>query len=128
MLFARFLAENIVGVLSQPVVILDGTMTAIQANRPFYDTYALREDEVKNQPFFSISNGFWDIPALRIALEKVLPNDTRIENLVIEQNFPGIGRRIVRVSARMIFSDVPSEGLVFVVMEDITGKAGAEKK
>ncbi|HXW98435.1 MAG TPA: CheR family methyltransferase [Methanomicrobiales archaeon] len=125
---ARVLAENIVGALGQPVAILDGAMTAIQANQPFYETFGLGEAEVKNQPFFSLAHGFWDIPELREGMEKVFPNDIRIEDLVLEHDFPGLGRRTIRVNARMIFADIPADSLVFVVLEDITEKAGGRKR
>jgi len=125
---ARFLAENIVGAIAQPVVVLDGGLRVIQANRAFHDTFTLGEDEVKNEPFFSLAHGFFDVADLREGLEKVLPNDTRIEDLVIDHEFGGAGHRVIRVNARMIFADIPTESLVFVVMEDVTGKAGDRKR
>ncbi|HVN65122.1 MAG TPA: CheR family methyltransferase [Methanomicrobiales archaeon] len=125
---ARVLAENIVRALRQPVVILDGDMRAVQANEAFFSTYRFREDEVKGQPFFTPGNGVWDIPELRDGLENVLPNDNRIDDLTLTADFPGIGRKVLLVNARMIAADVPTGKLILLVIEDVTDRSGRRKR
>jgi two-component system CheB/CheR fusion protein len=118
---AKALAENIVEAMSQPVIILDPGMHIIQANRAFLDTFPMGGEEVKNQPFFSVAGGFWEIPELREGLEKVLPHDYRFEDISIGHEFPGSGRRVLRVNARRILAGIPAGELILLVIEDVTG-------
>jgi two-component system CheB/CheR fusion protein len=125
---AKSLAENIVEALNQPVIILDAGMHIVRANRAFHDTFPMGGEEVKNQPFFSVAGGFWDIPDLREGLEKVLPHDFRLEDLSIEHEFPGSGRRVLRVKARRILAEFPAGELILVVIEDVTGTGRGQER
>ena len=124
---ARFVAENIILALRQPTVALDPSMKVIQANPLFLGTFSLTEEELVDQPFFSFHHGFWDMPELREALERVLPHETRIENLKLSHEFPGLGRRHLLVNARMIPADLPAGRLILVAIEDVTVKKRGEK-
>ena len=53
-------------------------------------------------PLLRSANGCWDIPRLRDMLEGILPDHKAVQDFEIEQDFPGIGHRVLSLSARQL--------------------------
>ena len=69
----------------------------------------------------------WDVPALRHLMEKVLPENKPIESFEIEDNFPGLGRRVFNLNARKISQPGNHAHRMLLVFEDITDRKQRER-
>jgi two-component system CheB/CheR fusion protein len=57
----------------------------------------------------------------------VLPKATSFENIGIEHDFPGIGKRKMLLNARHIAGDAGTPQLILLAIEDITQPGSAEE-
>jgi two-component sensor histidine kinase len=67
------------------------------------------------------------VPALRRLMEKVLPEDKPIESFEIEDDFPGLGRRVFNLNARKISQPGNDAHRMLLVFEDITDRKQRER-
>jgi len=125
---AREFAEAIVETVREPLVVLDAEMRVIAANRSFYQTFQVVPEKTEGSSIYEISNGAWNIPKLRELLENILPNNTSFDNFEVEHDFPTIGRRVMLLNARRIYSKGNKTLMVLLAIEDITERRQAEEK
>lgn len=118
-------AEDIVDTLFQPVVILDGNLKVVSANRAFHGIFGTRPDEIERRLFYEIDDRQWDIPELRKLLEEILPGNKEVREYCVEHDFSGIGRRSLCLNARRMYDKDSAEQRILLAIEDITGKEGA---
>lgn len=69
-------AQNIVDTVREPLLILDTTLRVRSANRAFYQTFRVLAAETEGRLIYELGNGQWDIPALRILLEDIVPQSS----------------------------------------------------
>jgi chemotaxis protein methyltransferase CheR len=67
-----------------------------------------------------LGNGQWNIPKLRILLEDILPKNTFFEDFKVEHDFPLIGKKIMILNARRIYTVGDTKPIILLAMEDIT--------
>jgi two-component system CheB/CheR fusion protein len=99
---ARDFAMSIVETVAAPLIVLDAELRVKAANQSFYRAFYTSPAEVEGQLLFTLSSGAWDIPRLREILESILPNHKSVSNAQIEQDFPGVGHRVLEVNARQL--------------------------
>jgi hypothetical protein len=46
------------------MLVLDGNLRVVSANRSFYKIFQLSETAIKDTPFFELGNKHWNIPEL----------------------------------------------------------------
>jgi PAS domain S-box-containing protein len=85
--------------------------------------FRAERSDVVGVSLFELSAGAWDLPELRRAIARVLPERQPFQSLEIEREFAGIGRRTVLVSGRRI-NDMQ---LVLFVVDDITERKRSEE-
>src|SRR3989344_9499819 len=96
------LTEAIVGTVREPIIILDESCRVIVASRAFYDIFNVEYEQVHGKIFFELGNGEWNIPALRVLLEQIIPAKTAVEGYEVNHNFERLGSRIMIINARAI--------------------------
>jgi hypothetical protein len=69
---------------------------------------------------YELGNGQWDIPPLRSLLEELLPRNNAFEKFAVEHEFPGIGRKKMRLNARRILRADNQPALILLAIEDVT--------
>ena len=101
---SRALAQAIVDTVREPwwcsTGISASSRRAARSTRP-----SVSRQDTQGRPIYALGNGQWDIPALRLLLEKILPQHAVIEAYEIEHEFPGIGRRTMLLNARQVFDE-----------------------
>ncbi|NLM29783.1 MAG: chemotaxis protein CheB [Methanomicrobiales archaeon] len=117
---ARVYAEEIMAVVCEPLLVLDGELRVISANRPFYAAFQVPPGEAGGKSIYALKDGQWDIPRLRILLEEILPGEGEVEGFLVEHDLPGIGHRVMRINARIVRSEVGSDRILLAI-EDATG-------
>jgi two-component system CheB/CheR fusion protein len=119
-------ANGIVETVRLPLLILDLGLRVERANRTFYDFFRVAPEETVGRLLYELGQGEWDIPALRRALEEVLPKDARFEDFEIEHDFPRIGPRALSLNARKLRQDSGQERILLAI-EDKTEARKAEE-
>lgn len=118
---ARDLAEGIVETVREPLVVLDGRFSVLAANRAFYQLFEVAKKYTMSDTFFDLAKGQWDIPELRELLENLLPQNTEIENFVVEHRFPKIGLKKLIIHARRIYHHGIGTETILLTINDATG-------
>lgn len=113
-------AQNIVDTIREPLLILDCTFAVVSASRAFYQKFHVTPEETVGKVLYTLGDRQWDIPRLHDLLERVLPEEQSFENVGIEHDFPGIGKRKMLLNARHIAGDAGTRKLILLAIEDIT--------
>jgi nitrogen-specific signal transduction histidine kinase len=96
-------AQGIVDTIGDPLLVLDGELCVQTANRAFYNTFKVSRDETIGQHLYELGNGQWNIADLRRLLEDVIPRSAAVLDYEVEHDFPGLGRRMMLLSAHRLF-------------------------
>jgi two-component system CheB/CheR fusion protein len=94
---ARDFAISIVETVRQPLLVLDMELRVKMANRAFYRLFQVSPVEAEGRMLYSLSDGPWDIPALREELEVLVHGGVSFPSVEIERDFPGVGPKFVVV-------------------------------
>jgi PAS domain S-box-containing protein len=121
------LTKSIVDTIRDPLVVLEHDMTIVTASKAFLTIFGTTEAEAHGRPVFELGQHQWDVPALRHLMERVLPENKPIENFEIEDNFPGLGRRVFNLNARKISQPGNHTSRMLLVFEDITDRKQRER-
>jgi PAS domain S-box-containing protein len=121
------LTQSIVDTIRDPLVVLEDDMTIVTASKAFLTIFGITEFEVRGRRFSELGQHQWDVPALRHLMEKVLPENKPIESFEIEDNFPGLGRRVFNLNARKISQPGNHAHRMLLVFEDITDRKQRER-
>lgn len=96
------LSRAIIDSIQEPLVVLDEKLTIISTSNSFNKKFGFKPQEPDGQLFYNLGNGEWNIPALRVLLEEVIPHHTVVENYEVQHTFSSLGKRIMLVNAREI--------------------------
>jgi two-component system, chemotaxis family, CheB/CheR fusion protein len=118
-------AEDIIGNIREPLLVLDDKLRVISASRPFYRTFQVKPEETAGQLIYELGNHQWDIPKLRKILKEVLERDSVFEGYRVEHDFPGIGQRVMLLNARRIYEGEATQSILLAI-EDVTGRSELE--
>ena len=121
------LTQSIVDTIRDPLVVLENDMTIVTASRAFLTIFGITEAETHGRRIAELLQHQWDVPALRNLMEKVLPENKPFEAFEIEDDFPGLGRRVFTLSARKITQPGNHATRMLLVFEDITGRKQRER-
>jgi two-component system CheB/CheR fusion protein len=115
---ARELAESIVDTVHEPLMVLDASLKVVSASRSFYRDFQVTPETTLGRSIYELGDRQWDIPALRKLLENILPQNQSFESYAVEQDFPVIGHRKLRLNASRIVSKTGESQLILLTMED----------
>jgi two-component system, chemotaxis family, CheB/CheR fusion protein len=117
---ARNYAESIVETIREPLLVLNGELRVVSANRAFYQTFRVSPQDTENRLVYELGNRQWDIPRLRQLLENILPHNTKFDDFEVDFDFPNIGQRSMLLNARRISNSADSTDLILLAIEDIS--------
>jgi len=115
---ALSIVETVAETVAEPLLVLDSRMRIRSANQAFYRVFRVSPDQIEGQPLYSISNCRWDILDLRDLLGRVLHDHKPFQDLEIEQDFPGVGNRVLVLSGRQL-DGFP---LILLAIDDLTDR------
>ncbi len=121
------LTQSIVDTIRDPLVVLEQDMTIVTASKAFLTMFGITEAEAQGRRVAELGQHQWDVPGLRNLMEKVLPEDKPIESFEIEDDFPGLGRRVFNLNARKIWQPGNHTHRMLLVFEDITDRKQRER-
>ena len=124
---AQTLAQAIVDTIHEPLIVLDGGLRVLAASRAFYETFKVDTGHTMGCRLYDLGDGQWNIPALRLLLETILPEKTAMDGFEVEHDFPGVGRRTVLLNARKVISRTGADGAILLAVTDITARRAVER-
>ena len=128
---ANDFSEAIVATLHEPMLILDKDLCVKSANKAFCKTFHVLQRDTEGRLLYELGNHQWDILALRVLLEEIIPKDKFFYDYEITYVFPDIGKRTMLLNARRIVQKVQDEQMILLAFTDITEstrKRKAEKQ
>src|ERR1700687_2497685 len=114
------LAQSIVDTVREPVIVLDKILRVIAASRSFYSTFEVSPEETQGQLLYALGDGQWDIPKLRLLLERIIPEHGVMEGYEVEHEFPDLGQRTLCLNARKVFYEAGSHTTILLGVDDVT--------
>ena len=121
------LTQSIVDTIRDPLVVLEFDMTIVMASQAFLTMFGSTAAKTRGRRISELGEHQWNVPALRHLMEKVLPENRPIENFEIEDDFPGLGRRVFNLNARKISQPGNHAHRMLLVFEDVTDRKQRER-
>ena len=112
----REFQEKLIDSVREALLVLDWDLRVVQANQPFYETFKVSPAETEGRLVYELGNRQWDIPQLRELLENVLPDDNAFDDVEVDHQFEGIGRRIMLLNGRRL----DHLDLILLAIRDVT--------
>jgi two-component sensor histidine kinase len=125
---ARAFAQAIVDTVREPFLVLDQDLRVLAASRSFYSAFKVRPDNTQGKLLYTLGDGQWDIPGLRLLLEKIVPEREAMEDYEVEHKFPDIGQRTMLLNARKVFYERGSHTTILLGIEDVTAQRILERE
>jgi len=120
-------ATAIIRTVPNPLVILNAHLRLQSANESFYRTFKLTEAETKDRSIFEVGHGSWNIPQLRLLLEKILPKKSFFNDFEVTHAFKKIGVRTLLLNARLLVEPGGKSKEILLGLHDITERKHAEE-
>ncbi|MEA2951745.1 MAG: hypothetical protein QOF19_1573 [Alphaproteobacteria bacterium] len=121
------LAQGIVDTVREPVLVLDSELRVIAASRSFYSAFKVRPDDTQGRLLYTLGDGQWDIPKVRVLLEKIIPEHGVMEGYEVEHEFPGLGQRTMLLNARQVFHEGGANTTILLGIEDVSAQRVLER-
>ncbi len=125
---AGTLAQAIVDTVREPLLVLDKDLRVLAASRSFYLTFKVDRTETLDKLLYTLGDGQWDIPGLRLLLENIVPEHGVMDDYEVEHEFPDIGRRTMLLNARKVFYEGNSDTTLLLGIEDVTERRALERE
>ncbi len=127
---AQDYAESIIETIPDPLVVINAEMRTKSANTAFYQFFQVTPFQVEHHLFWELENGQWDHPQIRRLLEDAQAMKQSFYDFEIEQDFPTIGHKVLRLSGRPIISGMNGlkNHLLLLSFEDSTERKEMERQ
>ncbi len=112
--------DNIMGSIREPLVVLDADLKVVKANHSFYQMFNIKPDETEGMLIYDLDNRQWNIPKLRELLEDIIPEHAVFNDFEIEHTFETIGRKIMYLNVRQIYTKTSHTQMILLTIEDVT--------
>ncbi|HEY2356874.1 MAG TPA: histidine kinase dimerization/phosphoacceptor domain -containing protein [Phenylobacterium sp.] len=124
---SQTLAQAIVNTIHEPLVVLDARLNVVAASRSFYDTFKVDPSQTQGRSLYGLGDGQWNIPALRLLLETIIPERTEMDGFEVSHDFPGVGRRTMLLNARKVLFDTSPDIAILLAFTDVTAQRATER-
>lgn len=112
--------DDILRSIREPIVVLDTALRVVKGNHAFYRVFNLDPDEVDGAVVYDLSNRQWDIPRLKELLERILAENSVVNDFEVEHTFETLGAKILQFNARWISGEEDETRLIFLSISDVT--------
>ena len=119
---ARAFAQAIIDTVREPILVLDHDLRVITASRSFYSGFKVSPQDTEGRLLYALGDGQWDIPKLRVLLEKIIPEKGVMEGYEVEHEFPDLGHRTMCLNARQVFYEGGTNTTILLGIEDVTAQ------
>ncbi|MBI2262464.1 MAG: ATP-binding protein [Caulobacterales bacterium] len=125
---AQTLAQAIVNTIHEPLLVLDAGLRVLAASRAFYEIFRVDPEHTMGCLLYDLGDGQWNIPALRLLLETIIPEKTAMDRFEVDHDFPGVGRRTMLLNARKVIYETSPNTTILLAFTDITVRRAIERE
>ena len=125
---AQTLAQAIVDTIHEPLIVLDGGLRVLAASRAFYEIFKVDSEHTMGCLLYDLGDGQWNIPALRLLLETIIPEKTSMDRFEVDHDFPGVGRRTMLLNARKVIYESSADSTILLAFTDVTARRAIERE
>jgi len=115
---AQRLLLDIIDTVREPLIVLDAEFRVTQANRAFFRTFRVEPGDTIGEVLFTLGDGQWDIAPLRELLRDKLAVEPQLNDFDVDHEFPGIGRKIMLLNARLVSQGPNLPRIILLAIED----------
>jgi len=115
-------AQSMIDTVREPMLVLDAGFDIRTASRAFYAVFGVSREETEGRSIYHVGNGQWNIPAVRKLLDDVTKDGRDVQDFEVAYNSPRLGRRVLLVNARKLWTEPSQSFLVLMAIEDVTGR------
>jgi signal transduction histidine kinase len=123
---AQRLLLDIIDTVREPLIVLDAEFRVTQANRAFFRTFRVEPEDTIGEVLFTLGDGQWDIAPLHELLRDKLAVEPQLNDFDVDHVFPGIGRKIMLLNARLVSQGPHLPRIILLAIEDITERRFTE--
>ena len=123
---AERLLLDIIDTIREPLLVVDPEFRVTQANRAFFRIFRVQREDTIGEVLFTLGDGQWDIAPLHDLLREKLVVEPRLDDVEVDHVFPGIGRKIMLLNARLVAHGPNAPRIVLLAIEDITARRATE--
>ena len=125
---AQTLAQAIIDTIPEPFIVLDDQFRVLEASRSFYQTFKVDAEQTLGCSLYGLGEGEWDIPALRVLLETIIPEHMTMDGFEVVHDFPGLGLRTMLLNARKVIYEDSSSSTILLSFTDVTARRANEQE
>ncbi len=125
---ARSFMESMVDSVRYPLIVLDSALIVIRTNRMYRETFRTDDDSVLGKKMPDLDSGCWSDGGLLARLSRVIPEDLPFDDFEMDRDYPGIGHRVMLVSARRMYRATGNADTILVSIQDVTDQKLAESR
>ncbi|WP_426027210.1 sensor histidine kinase [Brevundimonas sp. TWP2-3-4b2] len=125
---AQTLAQAIVDTIHEPLLVLDARLRVLAASRAFYDIFRVDPEHTMGCLLYDLGDGQWNIPALRLLLETIIPEKTAMDGFEVDHDFPGVGPRTMLLNARKVIYETSANTTILLAFTDVTARRAIERE
>ncbi len=123
---AEQLLLDIIDTVREPLLVLDADFRVARANRAFFRIFRVEPLDTIGEGLFELGDGQWDIAPLRELLRDKLAVEPRLDDVEVDHVFPGIGRKVMLLNARLVSQGPNASRVILLAIEDITERRFTE--
>ncbi|MDE2236996.1 MAG: hypothetical protein KGK30_03830, partial [Elusimicrobia bacterium] len=110
------------------LLVVEEDLRVKSANRSFYQTFKLSPRDVEGRFIHAMGGGQWNLPELRALLENTFRSSKVKDDVEAEAEFAGLGRRLLRFTARRLYrEDLSGKKRVVLAIDDVTVRRELEE-
>jgi two-component system, chemotaxis family, CheB/CheR fusion protein len=83
--------HGIIDTVREPLLVLDTEQRVVAANESFLSTFEVASEQTVNRKLYELGNSQWNMPALRMLLERVLPKEEAVADFEVSHDFETVG-------------------------------------
>jgi len=111
---------DIMDTVREPLIVVDDALCVTHANRAFFRTFAVEPRDTIGHALFTLGDGQWDVPAVRELFDNKLAIAPEVSDFDVDHVFPGIGRKVMLLNARVVRQGAHLPRVILIAMEDVT--------
>jgi len=124
----KTLAQAMVDTVRDALLVLDGKLNVVAASRSFYSTFLTTADVTIGRRIYDLGNGEWNSEALRLLLERIVPEHGVMDHFELEHDFRHLGHRVMLLNARKVYDKTELNTTLLLAIEDITDRRNSERQ
>lgn len=113
--------------LTEPVILLDESLCAVQANPAFYRTMEIVVGTLEGSMIQKLVVSGPAEASLLTALSAVATDNTPVDGLEVECLIPSGARINVLLTARRVYAEGPEHDLILLELRNVTGQRATER-